>query len=160
MKRIVLLLAALVCSIAAPAQAARTGTSPERSYNADACRPGRHVGFTAFHAFGHSGFDRLFRPRVPIVKLGAELGVRGYDFIGNDQGYALFYRRPLAIYRIASLAPALSPQGFMFSAQVNPELNSIYPPPFLLVQQWPFEDGIILPQQIVAFPCGKVSPHR
>ncbi len=158
MNHTALFLAALVSSMGVPAHA---GPAPARDSArhvkyADSCRPGTRVGSTAFRSFGSSGFGRLFRPHVPIGRLSADLAIHGYDFIGTDQGYALFYRRPLAIYRIASLAPALSPQGYFFSAEINPELNAIFPPPFLLAHQWPFNDAVILPQQIVAFPCGQI----
>lgn len=111
--------------------------------------------FTAFddaaNTFGHT-----FAHAAPARLLARELAVYGYDFVGAYGGYLLFYRRAAGSWQPSTMPPIVAPNGELIpSLPLPPDLNPAFPAPDALVAHAPFVGGVVLSQQIVAFPCDR-----
>lgn len=108
---------------------------------------------TLFHA-GRSNFGHAFTQRIPLRRIAEQLSIYGYDYIGTYEDYALFYRRPEAWFGAAALPRLSAPSGELLPPVSLPaDLVPEWPSPEILEQTPPFLGAIVLPQQIIAYPC-------
>lgn len=99
-------------------------------------------------------FGHTFTPRESLKDIVDAFSIYGYDYIGNHDGYLLFYRRPLAWLQITSLPPIVAPNGQLLPGPVlPPDLDPEWPAPGIIARTPPFIGAIVLPQSIVAYPC-------
>jgi hypothetical protein len=99
-------------------------------------------------------FGRTFSQRESLKDIIDAFSIYGYDYIGNRDGYLLFYRRPLAWLQITSLPPIVAPNGQLLPGPVlPPDLDPEWPAPAIIARTPPFLGAIVLPQSIVAYPC-------
>ena len=100
-------------------------------------------------------FGRSFMRRpLPLRAIAREFSIYGYDYIGARDGYMLFMRRPINWVSVSAPPRLTAPNGQLLPPLNLPsDLNPEWPSPQLLVQRNPFQGAIVLPQQIIAFPC-------
>lgn len=105
---------------------------------------------SSFAAFGHT-----FTRHIPQRLLAAQLAIYGYDFVGTYRDYLLFYRRYEGSWQPGGGGLQLTaPNGEALPRiQLPYDLDPQWPAPSLVVGQAPFIGAIVLPQQIIAFPC-------
>ena len=139
---------------------------------ADEC-PSATAARSAFHNFGpnyplltgrdlrelemrhRSAFGHSFVRRGELDDIAALFSVYGYDFIGSLDGYMLFYRRPVAWVQVTSVPRLSAPNGELLPQLSLPgDLDPEWPSPSIIAHTAPFLGAIVLPQQIVAYPCG------
>lgn len=112
------------------------------------------LNFTTFTKDALGVFGHTFYHRLPQRKLAAQMAIYGYDYIGAYKGYLLFYRRFEGSWQPGGAIQLAAPNGELLPPiQLPSDLNPEWPAPGLVVSQAPFIGGIVLPQQIIAFPC-------
>jgi hypothetical protein len=110
--------------------------------------------FTTFTRDALGVFGHTFYHRLPQRKLAAQMAIYGYDYIGAYKGYLLFYRRFEGSWQPGGAIQLAAPNGELLPPiQLPSDLDPQWPAPGLVVSQAPFIGGIVLPGQIIAFPC-------
>lgn len=162
--RLAVLIACAVMLYAVPALSKRT-PHEARACGSDLRAPGigafrtfstvaRELNFGTFAHLHRSSFGHTFGQRIPMRQIAEALSIYGYDYIGTYDDYALFYRRPEAWFGSASLPRLTAPNGELLPPVSLPaDLDPEWPSPEILAQTPPFLGAILLPQQIIAYPC-------
>lgn len=116
----------------------------------------RESDFRELRLLRTSAFGRTFAHEESLREIARQFSIYGYDYIGSREGYMLFYRRPVAWVQTTSLPRITAPNGELLPPlQMPSDLDPEWPSPAVLAHSAPFAGAIVLPQQIVAYPCSR-----